>query len=187
MSHLDGAWVVVCGGDPHGVRPERHLRNVGGEVLELDPRLLLAGSRVEPLTNQNPPSCPFELVALTRFHAPFLRVFSIRLSSRHTVELLTETPATAFRYSHLFECVGKGRSDTSCLSNLLALSSSFGRRPSLFFGASEWPSSDIEMYRFTEESETPKVRATSLFPILRPRTASTIFSLRSKEYAFIYS
>jgi hypothetical protein len=31
------------------------------------------------------------------------------------------------------------------------------------------------------------VRATSLFPILRPRTASTIFSLRSKEYAFIYS
>ena len=69
------------------------------------------------------PSRPQEFVALARVHAPFLRGRSIRLTSRQTVELLTETPPATRRNSRLSESRAKGRSSTSDASNLLACSS----------------------------------------------------------------
>jgi len=65
------------------------------------------------------------------------------LSSRHTVESLTETPVTTLRYSPLSERVAKGRSSAFAASNLLARSSSLGFDPGRLFGASDLPSRAI--------------------------------------------
>src|SRR5215207_2369839 len=103
--------------------------------------------------------------------------------ARHTVERLTSTDATARRYSHLCRRVRKGRSSRSASSSLLARSSSLGLELGSFLGASERPSSAVLTERFTEESETEKVRVAWLLPIPR-LSASMIFFLRSSEYAF---
>jgi hypothetical protein len=61
-----------------------------------------------------------------------------------------------------------------------------GGLPGGFFGASESPSRSILVKRLTEERLTPNRLAVSRLDASR-LTASTIFRLRSSEYAFMLS
>jgi hypothetical protein len=61
-----------------------------------------------------------------------------------------------------------------------------GGLPGGFFGASESPSRSILAKRLTEERLTPNRLAVSRLEVPR-LTASTIFRLRSSEYAFMLS
>jgi hypothetical protein len=98
---------------------------------------------IELPSYQNPPGSPQERVALARLYTPFLRICSIRLSSRHAVESLTDIPVSASKYSPLSKSVTKGRSSRSADRSLLALSSSWGFEPGLFFGARDLPRSPL--------------------------------------------
>jgi hypothetical protein len=67
----------------------------------------------------------------------------MRAMARHTVERLTESPATTPMYSQRSLRVAKGRSFRSSSKSLMAFSSSFGAAPGLFLGASDPPRSAL--------------------------------------------
>ena len=100
--------------------------------------------------------------------------------ARHIVERLTESPVMSSTYSQRSLRVAKGRSRRSSSRSFIALPSSFGADPSLFFGARGSPRWAFSAYRLTEERLTEKMRAAWALGI-PPSTAETILRLRSSE------
>jgi hypothetical protein len=99
---------------------------------------------VEPLGDPYPPGRPQPFISFCRTHRSFFRLKPMRLSSLETVDSLTFTPATFWRnYSPLSGSAAAGGASRSASRSRLPRSSTFGRLPGFFFGASVLPSLSI--------------------------------------------
>jgi hypothetical protein len=117
---------------------------------------------------------------------PFFRLTESLLSVRQTVASLTLTPHMAKRSSALWEWVAHGLSSRSSTSSLVAFSSSLGALPGAFLGSLGYCARLVaysSVFRWPDRPRNGGRSEAFGTPFL---TDSTIFSLRSSEYALMH-